>query len=335
MGKKKNKTKISKRQQKAKQHKAKKRKLRLVKTGTGKSGPSFMERPGMPHMGAPEGFRSISFSQAIIEYGRPLLEKADDDNATDAAMQLAGLFWNYALSVRDGERDRKIENQIIKGAKSGLGLNKMEAQELIQKMVARYQYLFPENIQPDRLSPFLFIRKEVRHPIRPFDYSKLKLSDQLIPADTADQEAIGRLIKLDTLVMGQADYSEYEYLLHEVKDRFEDLFRQWLIAKGMEEYAADFTDCPYIFFEFIYGYVHDDLIVLKTVTNRYWMEFFEDFLLRKIMVDPAQYVLWPPALKLFYRFLHEKGYLDGPDMIIEQIDQIEPYYIDVLKRQFS
>jgi hypothetical protein len=335
MGKKKKKTKIFKRQQKAKQHKAKKRKLRLVRTGTGKSSPSVIERPGMPHMGAPEGFRSISFSQAIIEYGQPLLKIADNDHATEAAMQLAGLFWNYALSVRDGKRDGKIENQIVKGVKSGLGLNDEEAQELIQKMVRRYQYLFPENIQPDRLSPFLFIRKEVRHLIRLFDYSKLNLSDQFVSPNAADQEAIGRLIKLDTLVMSQADYSEYEDLLHEVKDRFEDLFRQWLIAKGVDEYAADFADCPYIFFEFIYGYVHNDLIVLKTVTDQYWMEFFEDFLLRKMIIDPAKYVLWPPALKLFYRFLHEKGYLDSPDMIIEQIDRIEPYFIDVLKRQFS
>ncbi len=335
MGKKKKKTKISKRQQKAKQHKAKKRKLRLVRVGTGKSDPSVIERPGMPHMGAPEGFRSISFSQAIIEYGQPLLKTADNDHATEAAMQLAGLFWNYALSVRDGERDGEIENQIVKGVKSGLGLNDEEAQELIQKMVRRYQYLFPENIQPDRLSPFLFIRKEVQHLIRLFDYSKLSLSDQFVPPNTADQEAIGRLIKLDTLLMSQADYSEYEDLLHEVKDRFEDLFRQWLIAKGLDEYAADFADCPLIFFDFIYGYMHDDVVILKTVTDRYWLEFFEDFLIRKMMITPPEYVLWPPALKLFYRFLHEKGYLNNPDNIIAQIEQIEPYFIKILKHQFS
>ena len=65
------------------------------------------------------------------------------------------------------------------------------------------------------------------------------------------------------------------------------------------------------------------------------MEFFEDFLIRKMMVEPAQYILWPPALKFFYLFLHEKGYLNKSDKIIGQIDKIEPYFIKVLKHQFS
>jgi insertion element IS1 protein InsB len=39
-------------------------------------------------------------------------------------------------------------------------------------------------------------------------------------------------------------------------------------------------------------------------------EFFMDWLMRKVMVQPPEYTLWPPALRLFYRFLSEKGYLD-------------------------
>jgi hypothetical protein len=184
---KKDKTKISKKRQKAKQQKAKKRKLRLIKGGGGdSSGPAVAERPGMPHLGAPEGFRSISFSQAIMEYGAPVMEQAKNDKAMDAALQLAGMFWNYALSVRDGKIDRKIEKEIVKGVKTGLGLSKEEAQKLIRRMVERYHYLFPEDIQPKPPSPFMFIRKEVRHLIRPFDYGKLNISDQLIPSDTDD-----------------------------------------------------------------------------------------------------------------------------------------------------
>ena len=336
MAKKKGKTKISKRRQKSKQQKAKKRKLKLIKSGgSGTSGPAVVERPGMPYLGAPEGFRSISFSQAIMEYGAPLMEQAKNDKAMDAVFQLAGMFWNYALSVRDGKADRKIEKELVKGIKSDLGLNKDETQKLLQKMVERYPYLFPEDIQPKPPSPFMFIRKEVRHLIRPFDYDKLKISDHSIPPDSDDQDAIDKLTQLDTLVMDQADYEQFESVLTEVKDKCEERFRQWLVAKGLEEHAADFSDCPFIFFDFIYGYMHDDVIVLKTVSDQYWMEFFEDFLIRKMMATPAEYILWPPALKLFYRFLHEKGYLSDPDKVIEQIDIIEPYFIKVLKHQFS
>ena len=333
---KKNKSKISKRQQKAKQQKAKKRKLRLVRGGRGTtSGPTVIERPGMPDLEAPEGFRSISFSQAIMEYGAPLMEHAKDDSAMEETFQIAGMVWNYALSVREGKVDRKIEKGIVKGAKSILGLTRDETQELIKKMVARYDYLFPEKIQPKPPAPFMFIRKEVRHIIRPYDYGKLNISDEPISSDADDRHAMDRLRKLDTLVMDQADYPQYQSLLTEVKEKCEGRFRQWLIAKGLAEQADDFAECPYIFLDFVYGYMHDDLIVLKTVSDQYWMEFFEDFLVRKMMADPADYILWPPALKLFYRFLHEKNYMDDPEPIIAQIDQIEPYFIEVLKHQFS
>jgi hypothetical protein len=36
-------------------------------------------------------------------------------------------------------------------------------------------------------------------------------------------------------------------------------------------------------------------------------EFFLDWLMRKVMVKPPEYPQWPPALRLFYRFLSEKG----------------------------
>jgi len=54
-----------------------------------------------------------------------------------------------------------------------------------------------------------------------------------------------------------------------------------------------------------------------------------------MMVEPMEYVYGPPALKLFYRFLHEKGYLDNPEDMIRKIDKLEPYFIEVLRKQFS
>lgn len=71
----------------------------------------------MPYLGAPEGFRSISFSQAIMEYGAPLMAQAENEKTMNAALQLSSLFWNYALSVRDGKVDLKIEKEIVEGIK--------------------------------------------------------------------------------------------------------------------------------------------------------------------------------------------------------------------------
>jgi hypothetical protein len=63
------------------------------------------------------------------------------------------------------------------------------------------------------------------------------------------------------------------------------------------------------------------------------VEFFMDYLLRKVMVKPPQYTHWPPALRLFHRFLAEKGYLDDPEPRIERLHAIEPNFIALVKRR--
>jgi hypothetical protein len=246
-----------------------------------------------------------------------------------------GLFWNYALVVQKGETDKKLEKSILAAATSTLKLDAQEAQDLIRKMVDRFDHLFPADIQPQRPSPMMFIRKEVRYLIRPYDYEKLSISDRIVPPDSEDQKAIDRLMQLDDLMVDGADYEEYESLLTDVKTLLETRFGGWLLAKGIKEEADDFASCPFIFFDFVYGYLHDDVMVIKTVSEESFAEFFEDFLIRKVMAEPTEYIEWAPALKLFYRFLFEKGYLEGPEKFIGCIDTIEPPFIEALKHRFS
>lgn len=49
--------------------------------------------------------------------------------------------------------------------------------------------------------------------------------------------------------------------------------------------------------------------------------------------NPNEYIKWPLAIKLFYRFLLEKGYLDL-DTVFKEIGKIEPDFIEVLRKQF-
>ncbi len=80
---------ISKRRAKAREKTKRKRSLRLVKSRAATE-PKTILRPGLPHMGAPEGFRSISMSQAIMEYAKPLFEFAKDEkNAPNDTLQMA------------------------------------------------------------------------------------------------------------------------------------------------------------------------------------------------------------------------------------------------------
>lgn len=332
---KKKKREIAKRHSKDREKMKKKRKLKMVKSHP-KPKSQIVHRPGLPHMGAPEGFRSISMSQAIMEYAKPIMNSVEGgEGRLDDAMQISMLLWNYSISFEKGIEDKKIEKKTLKALRKILKLDKEEAHALFKKMIERHSYLFPLEIQPEPGIPFMFIRKEIRHLIKPYDYRKLVLSNEIIPADHNDRDVTSKIEKLDSLINDGAEYEVYESLLFSLKDECEEQFGKWLIAKGLEDDVQDLSSCPHIYFDFIYGYMHDDIVTLKSMSDVYFIEFFEDFLLRKMMAEPNEYIYWPPALKLFYQFLHEKGYLDNPQKIIKKIDKVEPYFIDVLKKQFS
>ncbi len=196
VGKKKKKD-IAKRRAKSRHKTQKKRKLRLL-TSSSNQQVQVSSRPGLPHLGAPEGFRSIGMAQAMMEYAKPLMGlveggEEDFEGATQAAMVL----WNYALSVEEGHENRKIEKDIVKAIMACFGLDETSALALFAKMIERRSHLFPPDIQP-KGSPFMFIRKEVRHIIRPFDYDTLSgLCDKSIPADDKDQALVERINELD------------------------------------------------------------------------------------------------------------------------------------------
>jgi hypothetical protein len=58
-----------------------------------------------------------------------------------------------------------------------------------------------------------------------------------------------------------------------------------------------------------------------------------DYLLRKVMAQPPEYTQWPPALRLFYRFLADKGYLDDPEPTISDLYAIEPDFIALVQQR--
>ncbi len=326
---------ISKRRLKAREKNKRKRNLLLVKSRAAAE-PKTILRPGLPHMGAPKGFRSISMSQAMMEYAKPLFELAKgEENAFDETLQISMLIWNHTISIEEDKRDKKIESEILKSLGSAYSLKKDEADALLRKMIDRYAFLFPKDKQPERGTPFMFMRKEIHYLIKSFNYERLALSNEIFPADQEDGELIEIIEKLDDHIENSAEYAAYEDLLFSLYDECRERFEKWLMSKGLKKNIQDFSHCLQPYLDFIYGYMHDDTVVLKAVPDIYFLEFFEDYLLRKMMVEPMEYVYWPPALKLFYRFLHEKGYLDNPDDLIRKIDKVEPYFIEVLRKQFS
>jgi hypothetical protein len=181
----------------------------------------------------------------------------------------------------------------------------------------------------------MFIRKETATIIKPFDYSTLVITDDIVSPDEDDGDLIDDIHELDEYMENSDDYDEFEDLLYSIVDESKERFSKWLVDKGLSEYAETFPDCIELYLNFIYEYSHRSIITLKSMPPIYLSEFFEDFLIRKMMVEnPNEYVLWGPAIKLFYRFLFEKGYIDS-DSIVKEIDRIEPAFIKILKKQFT
>ncbi len=277
-----------------------KRKIKLIKLSSAQQRIDFVERPALSDMGSPEGFRTIPMSQAIMQYARPLMEKTQSEDDLQGAMQAAMVFWNYSLARTEGKKSANladIETGILKSLKASLGLDEAAARDFLEMMAARHAYLFPPEIQP-RGTPFMFIRKEERYLIRPIKEARLRLNQKAVAFEAREVELFQDLRRLDSLVAQGAEWDEKEALLSSIKGTFGDAFRNWLAAKGIEEpLADDLAACLPIWLDFIYAYGHDEDTPLSKVPSSSWHEFFDGFLLRKLMADPPAYVNWPPQGK--------------------------------------
>jgi hypothetical protein len=296
----------------------------------------FMEAPSFGDIQVPDGFRVVSYSQAMMEYAGPVLEASDSDDMKqlNERMQIAMLCWNHCISGDLMPGPRTPEAEIIRKIGKTLKLSKQESSEFFKKMVERKSYLFPEQLQ-QRGVPSMVMRKEMSHIIAPFDLNRVNFLEKPIPPDQRDKTVINDIKKLDTFIMRRADYDEYEDLFLQVGEGCTGLFERWLVAKGVEEFRQELVWFPETLCNFVYGYLHEDVFVLKSIPPEYLAVFLSDFVLRKVIIEPHMYTFIPASIKLFYTFLWEKKYLDNPVPVITVIDEIEPHFIEILRERFG
>jgi len=295
----------------------------------------FMDAPSLGDIQAPSGFRVVSHSQAMMEYASPVLEGAEyqDMNELNERMQIAMKIWNHSIA---GEiiGPRFSEKEIIHDIGKALKISKQQAAEFFKEMIERKSYLFPEELQQKGVA-FMVMRKEMSHIIAPFDLERINLSDKPILPDKDDRKFVNNLIKLDAFIMRRADYDEYEDLFTSVREGSTEIFDKWLIAKGVEESRQELVWFPETLCNFVYGYLHEDVFVLNSIPPGYLAVFFSDYVLRKVVIEPHMYTYIPASIKLFYKFLSEKKYLDNPVPMISAIDEIEPHFIEILRERFG
>src|SRR5262252_5017617 len=295
---------------------------------------SLSLRGGMPfgdEPDVPQGFRPVSMTQALLEYAAPLMAYVEDGTVQDPneALQVGLLLWNSTLpeapvAVRQSRR------AIVTQIETTLQMDREEAEAFFDHMIERKAHLFPDEMQPEG-SMTMFMRKEVEYLITPFEESQLNLSDEIIPPSDEDATLVNALEQLDARIDFGEDYGDWEDDFLEMQERCCERYRHWLQEKGVAEtLSQQFAFCLDPYLSFIYQY--DAGSVLDVLAGPL-EEFFMDWLMRKVMVKPPEYTQWPPALRLFYRFLSEKGYLDNPEPIIAGLYAIEPEFIAMVKQR--
>jgi hypothetical protein len=334
--KKKDKKSAAKKITQAQHRKKQKRKLRLIKTKS-KLEHKYVEHPPMTEIDIPPGFRAVSMSQAVMEYSKSIFNFNDSESIDDMnqVLQLTSLMWNYGIATESGNVEEKMTKEILDMIQPIWHVEKDEAQNLLDEFVTKRNRMFPPQVQV-KSSPMMFMRKEMSHLIAPFNYKELDLSETVLPPDAKDKEFIVSLETIDSFIQGEKDYNDWEDEYFSMEKKCNERFSSWLQNKGVTgKLAQDFPFLVEIFMNFVYRYIHDDVIVLKSDQPVYFEEFLFDHVLRKVMMEPHEHVDWPPVLKLFYNFLYEKEYLNDPAFIIEVIDDLEPRFIDALRNRFS
>lgn len=341
MAKKKDKKAGDKRRAKARQKHQKKRRLKAVKyskpaTYTGGLRSDFAAES----LSAPAGFREISSAEAIIQFGRPLLENlVDEVDDPSELMEMLISLWNYEGGLREGTAQDELEEMreaILDKIETVLALDDEEATEVFEEMIKRKRDLFPAEIQPSTGRTF-FIRKELSHLINFFNYDDLDYSGDPIPADRQDRAAIDLIRKIDHYVEAGARYNDWDDDYNAMAEAVAKCFERWLQAKGVSEWSSAFTFHMRTYLDFIYQSEHDATLVLRTVSPDYLDEFFFEFLFYDVVAKPQEYVEFMPAVRLFYTFLNEKGYLDDAayNSVITELDEIEPEFIEALREEYG
>ncbi len=348
MAKKKNKKNIAKRKAKGNQRKAQKRKLRLVKAKQNKKQsqsrhdhlPASFDYPPLMSDEPPAGFRAIGMSAAMMEFAKAMIKHPDlkELESMEKTIGLAMPLWNYAIATEMGEVNTDMRSECCKELQQVCHVNQQEAEVLIDKMVILKNEMFPPDVQPQG-SPIMFMRKGVSHIIAPFNYDRLLLNDEILPETEDDRRLLGLLADLDRMILDSAedgDYDSWQEKYHAMEKQCGIAFKAWLAGKGVT--GEFYEDCAYLaafFVNFVYQYGHDNVGILRNTDELYFEEFFYDFVLRKVIMEPNEHVDWVPALRLFFTFLAEKGYLDDAGPYVIPLDTFEKPFLQLLRQEYG
>jgi len=135
---------------KPKSKKLPKKNIKLVKLSPPSQENLFPSGPSVPDLQPPDGFRLVSPTQAIMEYGKPLMEMIpmpDDVSKANEVFGIVTTIWNYAFDEKLSTMRKPSEAEMVSLIQEKLGLDRQKAHDFFQMMVERKHFLFPDEIK--------------------------------------------------------------------------------------------------------------------------------------------------------------------------------------------
>ena len=281
---------------------------------------------------APEGFRAVPFLDALMAIAEPLREfaRAENEQAAERLMSVMMDIWNFTLPGVPAHQ-KKTCDELIERLCDAYYLDETDAEELLDDIIERKAHLLPDEIQPDD-PQIMFLRNEQECQITPIDDARITFQVAALPVTPEDDALLQQLRRLDGMLADGEAFERWETLYFDAERACGERFFEWLNAKGVqEEYANAFPYCIEVFLNFIYRHNAGTLEILQ-------YHELEDFLLhhlaRAVEIRPEDYLFWLPAIRFFYHFLGEKGYLNNPQHMIQMMNSIEPEFLAYLKEIF-
>lgn len=290
----------------------------------------------MENQDPPDGFRAIPISQAMFKTSEIIAEYLELDtknmNDLDFTSQIGMSVWNIIHSrIKESEKE-KLKVEAINLLIEELDISNKIASHEFDEIKERVRYMFPEEIQPDN-SVNIFIRKEISYLIVPFNLSD-ELKSTVVKPTKEDKDLFVKLQELDDCIILEKEYDEWEDLSLETEDKLRSCFQKWLKKSGAKKNLNDIAHFAGFFMSFIYRYGRDEKTVFKNVDIDILEEFFFGFVLRKIMLEPNEYPIFIPLVKLLYKYFEENNYCDAEEIEI-MVDDMEPDFMAMLRVEFG
>jgi hypothetical protein len=272
---------------------------------------------------AEDGYRIVGPAQAMLDYAKPLLANCENEEEMEQVLAVVQMFWMMAvLEGTDSDEEKEIKQKLAE-------MNSPEAEEVFNMMRERFRLMFPKFMDE---SPFHIRERVLEEDIEefePYDESKIQISEDIIPP-TAIEIKLKEILHILGNEIEDRDVEKYEKELLEWHNNILDNYVEWCFLKGVpDEEAQIFAQAISYFLSFLYERYM--VVISDQIADDVVEDFMEIYYIKKIWATSEEKSMMPIALKLFMRYLDEKGIVPGIQSLIKVIESKQEIFLRNLR----